>query len=217
MNTRNTLFSNHKPSRFWDPWLQETESPRLKLIPVRNQGTLSAAFDQVSDPDTARAMGFPSPLTRLAFEKGCYRLPRKNLFLLQEKTSGQWVGLVTFWQCEQRPSWLEIMYCIQPAFRGSGFALEGSRALLAQLARHHACEGILASVHCANRQSLEVVKALGMLPSGGYPHTKWMLRMDRFRVALPDRLWPLVDWNRVPGTVRNFAMRLYGTLAHSGV
>jgi len=85
---------------FWNPWFPTAETSHLQIILVQDRESLAQAFALASIPDIRQGMEFPTRLTWNQFEATFHRQPRKDIFLLKEKASGHWAGLVIFW-----PAW----------------------------------------------------------------------------------------------------------------
>ncbi len=141
------------------------ESERLILRMLR-ESDLDAYAEMCADPEVMRYLGDGQPLPRhmawrnLAMMVGHWSLRGYGLWAAQERSSGDFVGRIGFWNPEGWPGF-EIGWMLRRSFWGRGYATEGAR-----LALHHAFTQmeqphVLSLIHPDNAASIRVAQRLG--------------------------------------------------------
>src|SRR5207248_1178105 len=122
----------------------------------------------LSDPATARFITADGkPITEAmngwrnaAIMAGHWVLNGVGMFVVEEKSSGQFVGRVGPWF---PPGWsgFEVGWGLAKEFRGKGYALEAARASIGWTFANFELEEILHCIDCENIASQAVARRLG--------------------------------------------------------
>ena len=138
------------------------ETPRLRLLPAIGDHRIRQAFELIQPPDLKAGLNLPQDLSLSEFRKKLIDNEPFAFFLLEEKTSGNLVGLLGAWTICPIRGWAQILYGLSAGFRGNGYAKEGSEALIKSLFRSELVKGVGAIVVGPNPQSHAVLGKLGM-------------------------------------------------------
>jgi len=147
----------------------------------------------LSDPGTARfiaADGKP-PTSELmgwrnaAVMAGHWALHGAGMFVVEEKSSGKFVGRVGPWF---PPGWpgFEVGWGIAREFRGKGYALEAARASIDWSFATFELDQIMHCIDCENTPSQAVARRLGAEKQGemdlfGHAADVWVTRRDKWK------------------------------------
>jgi RimJ/RimL family protein N-acetyltransferase len=147
----------------------------------------------LSDPGTARfiaADGKP-PTTELAGWRnaavmaGHWALHGAGMFVVEEKSSGKFVGRVGPWF---PPGWpgFEVGWGIAREFRGKGYALEAARASIDWSFATFELDQIMHCIDCENTASQAVARRLGAEKQGemdlfGHAADVWVTSRDKWQ------------------------------------
>src|SRR5262249_35970647 len=111
------------------------ETERLVLRQFR-ESDLDAYAEMVGDAEVMRFIGSGVPLTRseawrnMAMMLGHWQLRGYGLWAVEERSGGELVGRVGYWEPEGWPGF-EAGWMLRRAYWGRGFATEAARAALA--------------------------------------------------------------------------------------
>jgi RimJ/RimL family protein N-acetyltransferase len=118
-----------------------------------------------------RYIGDGQPLARpmawrnLAMMVGHWALRGYGLWAAEERSSGELVGRIGFWNPDGWPGF-ELGWMLRRAFWGKGYATEGARAALrfafTELDQPH----VISLIHPENAASIRVAERLGERPDG---------------------------------------------------
>jgi RimJ/RimL family protein N-acetyltransferase len=143
------------------------ETERLILRPWRG-ADIAPNTAMLSDPDSARFITPDrKPVTdalngwrNAAIMAGHWALYGAGMFVVEEKSSGQFTGRVGPWF---PPSWpgFEVGWGIAKEFRGKGYAVEAARAAIDWAFANFEIEQVVHSIDPANLASQAVARRLG--------------------------------------------------------
>jgi RimJ/RimL family protein N-acetyltransferase len=143
------------------------ETERLKLRQWRSNDVV-ANTAMLSDPNTARFIAADGkPVTtelagwrNAAIMAGHWALHGAGMFVVEEKTSGKFIGRVGPWF---PPGWpgFEVGWGIAREFRGKGYALEAARASIDWCFTTFELDEITHCIDCENAPSEAVARRLG--------------------------------------------------------
>lgn len=127
-------------------------------------------FNLDSDPEVMRFLTGGIPHSRqfivekaLPHYLGFYvRFDSLGFWAAVEKTSSDFMGWFHFRPFKQNPAEIELGYRFKRAFWGTGFAVEGSRALINKGFRELAVSKVVASTMSLNTRSRRVMEKLGL-------------------------------------------------------
>lgn len=167
------------------------ETPRLLLRPWR-ESDLDGFAALMAEREAVRFLSHDGqPMDRttawwhMSLLVGHWSLRDFGLFVVEEKSSGAWVGRVGPWRPEGWPGF-EIGWALRKPFWGKGYATEAAIAAGAWALARFAPERIIALIHEDNKASHAVARRLNMTPGdrmihAGQPHTVW---------GVASREWP---------------------------
>ena len=143
------------------------ETKRLKLRGWCG-ADIASNTAMLSDPGTARFIAADGkPVTtelagwrNAAVMSGHWALHGFGMFVVEEKSSGKFVGRVGPWF---PPGWpgFEVGWGIAPAFRGKGYAVEAARASIDWSFATFELDQIMHCIDCENIASQAVARRLG--------------------------------------------------------
>lgn len=135
---------------------------RLRLLPPGAQA--EELYDRFyTDPAASSAYGGPltpgAARARLAADIGCWQVQGFGVWLLQRRLEDDLVGVCGFWQGKGWPR--ELTWWLLPEARGSGLALEASRAAIAHAYRVFAWPAVETYMNDSNEPARKLVLGLG--------------------------------------------------------
>ncbi len=190
------------------------QTPRVRLVPVGNEATLAQAFELLAVPDIKAGLAFPPTISIRQFAERLKAKAAFPFYLLIPHGSDQAIGMVVYWDNTPANRCGQIVYAIHPDFRGQGYALGASRALLNHLFTQRSVQGVGAYVDQGNAASRRILERLGMR-AVGYGRTNmifYFVGRERYQPASLDRLIQRVDWSKSHGRVAQLAGALYGLM-----
>jgi len=141
------------------------ETERLILRMFR-ESDIDAYADMCGDAEVMRYIGDGQPLSRpmawrrMAMMAGHWTLRGYGLWAAAERSSGELIGQIGFWNPEGWPGF-EIGWSLRRSFWGGGYALEGARTALQfafnQLQQPH----VISLIHSENAASIRLAEKLG--------------------------------------------------------
>lgn len=141
------------------------QTDRLTLRMLR-ESDFEAYAEMCADPEVARYIGDGLPVSRpqawrnLAMMVGHWSLRGYGMWAVEERSSGQLIGRVGFWQPEGWPGF-ELGWMLRRSYWGRGYATEGARAAL-QFGFHQLGQPqIVSLIHPDNAASIRVAQRLG--------------------------------------------------------
>src|SRR6478752_5973534 len=173
------------------------ETDRLKLRQWRGSD-VAANTAMLSDPGTARFITVDGkPVTEeligwrnAAVMAGHWVLHGTGMFVVEEKTSGKYVGRVGPWF---PPGWpgFEVGWGIAREFRGKGYATEAARAAIDWSFATFEIDRILHCIDCENIPSQGVARRLGAEKERrfdlfGHAADIWVTRRDAWMAKPPE-------------------------------
>jgi RimJ/RimL family protein N-acetyltransferase len=145
--------------------MDKVETDRLTLRMLR-ETDFDAYAEMCADPDVMRYIGDGQPMARqmawrnLAQMIGHWSLRGYGLWAAEERSSGDLVGRIGFWNPDGWPGF-ELGWTLRRTFWGRGYATEGARAALrlafARLGRPH----VISLIHPENAASIRVAERIG--------------------------------------------------------
>ena len=141
------------------------ETTRLTLRMLR-ESDLEAYAEMVADPEVMRFIGDGKPLSRpfawrnLAMMIGHWQLRGYGLWAVEERSSGQLVGRIGFWNPEGWPGF-ELGWMLRRQSWGRGYATEGARAALDFAFRNLKQPAVISLILPGNAASIRVAQRLG--------------------------------------------------------
>jgi hypothetical protein len=138
------------------------KTERLSLQPVVGKHRIQQAHGLLQLGDIKSGLDLPSDLSLPDFRKKLLDNEPLALYLLEETTSGNLVGLVGAWAVAPHHGWSQILYAIHPGYRGNGYAREGSQALVRLLFKVRSIRGVGAMVIGSNAESRAILRKVGM-------------------------------------------------------
>jgi RimJ/RimL family protein N-acetyltransferase len=161
------------------------ETEHLRLRPWR-ESDLDAFAAMMAEPEVARFLtADQAPQDRatawrgMALMVGHWALRGYGMFVVEEKSSGAFVGRVGAWQPE---CWVgfELGWGLSPAFWGRGYALEAARAAGSWAFEKFELPELVSVVRFDNTRSQNLARKLGMAPDRqtiyvGMPHDVWLI------------------------------------------
>jgi RimJ/RimL family protein N-acetyltransferase len=138
---------------------------RLLLRPFRDDD-LDAYAAICADPEVMRYLGDGKTLERaeawrqIALILGHWHLRGFGLWAVEERTTGQLVGRIGFFQPEGWPGF-ELGWMLRRTAWGRGYATEGAARALAHAFTAMGREHVISLIRPANRASIRVAERLG--------------------------------------------------------
>ena len=169
------------------------ETGRLRLRPWCG-ADIAPNTAMLSDPGTARFITADGkPVTEelvgwrnAAIMAGHWVLYGVGMFVVEEKSSGHFVGRVGPWF---PPGWpgFEVGWGIASGFRGRGYAVEAAQAAIDWVFDSFALDEIVHSIDCENIASQAVARRLGaekgrQIDLFGHAADIWVTRRDSWGV-----------------------------------
>jgi RimJ/RimL family protein N-acetyltransferase len=173
------------------------ETARLILRPWRGDD-IAPNTAMLSDPDTARFItpdrkpvtGELNGWRNAAIMAGHWVLHGFGMFVVEEKSSGQFTGRVGPWF---PPTWpgFEVGWGIAKEFRGKGYALEASRAAIDWVFASFEIDQVIHSIDPENAASQAVARRLGAEIQGqaelfGHVADVWVTRRSVWQAISPN-------------------------------
>src|SRR6202790_2940071 len=183
------------------------ETERLILRQWRG-ADLAPNTAMLADPGTARFITVDGkPITselvgwrNAAVMAGHWALHGAGMFVVEEKTSGKYVGRVGPWF---PPGWpgFEVGWGIAPAFCGKGYAVEAARASIDWSFATFELDQIMHCIDCENLASQAVARRLGAekgpeIDLFGHVADVWVTQRDKWQRAKPSRKLKTVPVSR---------------------
>jgi RimJ/RimL family protein N-acetyltransferase len=141
------------------------ETDRLTLRMLR-ESDFDAYAEACADPEVMRYIGEGQPLARpmawrnLAMMVGHWSLRGYGLWGVEEKSSGELVGRIGFWNPEGWPGF-ELGWLLRRSCWGRGFATEGARAALRYAFTQLGQPRVISLIHPENAASIRVAQRVG--------------------------------------------------------
>jgi RimJ/RimL family protein N-acetyltransferase len=143
------------------------DTPRLRLRPPKG-GDAAALWDMHRDPDVMQFMTGPPPAVggvtmawrNVAMLIGHWHLRDYGQWMVEEKSAGELVGRVGFWNPEGWPG-VELGWLIRRSDWGQGLATEAAAAALAWAWRHTSVASIMSLIQPDNVRSIRVAEKIG--------------------------------------------------------
>jgi RimJ/RimL family protein N-acetyltransferase len=141
------------------------QTDRLTLRMLR-ESDFALYAEMCADPEVARYIGDGQPVSRpqawrnLAMMVGHWSLRGYGMWAVEERSSGELIGRLGFWQPEGWPGF-ELGWMLRRAYWGRGYATEGARAALEFGFRELARAEIISLIHPDNAASIRVARRLG--------------------------------------------------------
>jgi RimJ/RimL family protein N-acetyltransferase len=141
------------------------ETGRLILRMLR-ESDLDAYAEMCGDPEVMRYIGDGQPLPRpmawrrMAMMIGHWGLRGYGLWGAQERSSGDLVGQIGFWNPEGWPGF-ELGWTLRRSFWGRGYATEGARTALEFAFNNLEQAPVISLIHPENAASIRVAQRLG--------------------------------------------------------
>jgi RimJ/RimL family protein N-acetyltransferase len=173
------------------------ETERLILRPWRGDD-IAPNTAMLSDPDTARFITPDrKPVTNelngwrnAAIMAGHWVLYGAGMFVVEEKSSGQFTGRVGPWF---PPTWpgFEVGWGIAKEFRGKGYAIEAARAAIDWAFASFEIDQVVHSIDPENAASQAVARRLGAEIQGqaelfGHVADVWVTRRSTWQASSPN-------------------------------
>ncbi len=168
------------------------ETERLKLRPWCG-ADVAPNTAMLSDPGTARFIAADGkPVTtelagwrNAAVMAGHWALHGAGMFVVEEKSSGKYVGRVGPWFPAGWPGF-EVGWGIAREFRGKGYALEAARASIDWSFATFELDQILHCIDCENTPSQAVARRLGAVKQHeidlfGHAADVWVTSRDKWQ------------------------------------
>jgi RimJ/RimL family protein N-acetyltransferase len=127
---------------------------------------LDAYAEMMADPDVTRYISDRSPLTRseawrqMAIFTGHWTLRGYGIWVVEERSTGEFLGRIGFWDPEGWPGF-ELAYSLKKPAWGKGLASEGARAALSFAYNTLGRTEIISLIRPENVASIRVAEALG--------------------------------------------------------
>ena len=141
------------------------ETDRLILRMLR-ESDFDAYAEMCADPEVMRYIGDGQPLARpmawrnLAMMIGHWSLRGYGTWAAEERSSGDLVGRVGFWNPEGWPGF-ELGWMLRRSFWGRGYATEAARTALQFAFTHLKQPEVISLTHPENAASIRVAQRLG--------------------------------------------------------
>lgn len=146
------------------------ETERLTLRMLR-ESDFGAYARMCGDPEVMRYIGDGQPLARpmawrnLAQMVGHWSLRGYGLWAVEERSSGELVGRVGFWNPDGWPGF-ELGWLLRRSSWGLGYATEAARAALRFAFTRTNEPHVISLIHPDNAASIRVAQRLGERPAG---------------------------------------------------
>lgn len=144
------------------------DTDRLILRMFR-ESDFDAYAEMCADPEVMRYIGDGQPLSRymawrnLAMMIGHWSLRGYGLWAVEERSSGDFVGRVGFWNPDGWPGF-ELGWMLRRSFWGRGYATEGAKAALVFAFTRLEQPHVISLIHPENAASIRVAQRLGERP-----------------------------------------------------
>jgi RimJ/RimL family protein N-acetyltransferase len=141
------------------------ETDRLRLRGIRGSDIEDYAA-LYADPQVTRYLLGSETWDRgrswrhMAFAVGHWQLEGSGIWVVEEKASGAFVGVIGFWEPATWPGF-ELAYHLARRFWGQGYATEGARAALAHAFTVWQREHVISLINPKNLPSIRVAERIG--------------------------------------------------------
>ncbi|MCF4966706.1 GNAT family N-acetyltransferase [Nostoc sp. CMAA1605] len=145
--------------------IPQLATPRLILRAFKQQD-FDAYADMCGDSEVMRYIGYGKPLSReeswrnLAMMLGHWQLRGYGMWAVEEKSSGEMIGRIGYWQPEDWPG-LEIGWSLRRQFWGLGYATEGAKAAMAYGFENWGITQLISLIRPENQASRRVAEKIG--------------------------------------------------------
>ena len=146
------------------------ETERLTLRMLRDSD-VDAYAEMVTDPEIMRFIGDGKPISRelswrsVAAMIGHWHLRGYGYWAAEERSTGQLVGRIGFWNPEGWPGF-ELGWMLRKRYWGQGFATEGARAALRFAFTRLEQPEVISLIMPENAASIRVAERLGERQDG---------------------------------------------------
>jgi RimJ/RimL family protein N-acetyltransferase len=151
--------------------MNASEIPTLETTRLRLRGLRGSDFEDYAalyaDPEVTRFIGNNGETwdrgrswRHMAFAVGHWQLQGAGIWVVEEKASGAFLGMIGFWEPVTWPGF-ELSGHIARRFWGQGYASEGTRAAMAYAFHVLRRERLISLVNPANHASIRVVERIG--------------------------------------------------------
>jgi RimJ/RimL family protein N-acetyltransferase len=143
----------------------ELETDRL-ILRMHRDSDIDAYAEMCGDSEVMRYIGDGQPLARpmawrrMAMMVGHWTLRGYGLWAAAEKSSGELIGQVGFWNPDGWPGF-EIGWFLRRSFWGKGYATEGARTALQFAFEEMKQPRVISLIHPENAASIRVAQRLG--------------------------------------------------------
>ena len=130
------------------------------------ESDIDAYAEMCADPEVVRYIGDGQPVSRplawrnLAMMVGHWSLRGYGMWAAEERSSGELIGRIGFWQPEGWPGF-ELGWMLRRSHWSRGYATEGARAALRYGFSELAQPKIISLIHPDNAASIRVARRLG--------------------------------------------------------
>jgi RimJ/RimL family protein N-acetyltransferase len=146
------------------------EIPILETARLRLRGIRGSDIDDYAalhaDPEVTRYLLGSETWDRgrswrhMAFAVGHWQLEGTGIWVAEEKASGEFVGVMGFWEPENWPGF-ELSYHLARRHWGKGYATEGAKAALAHAFLVWQREHVISLINPKNLPSIRVAERIG--------------------------------------------------------
>jgi RimJ/RimL family protein N-acetyltransferase len=150
--------------------MEAPEIPTLTTERLRLRGIRGSDFEDYAalyaDPEVTRHLLGSETWDRgrswrhMAFALGHWQLEGAGIWMAEEKTRGEFVGVIGFWEPATWPGF-ELSWHLARRFWGQGYATEGAKAALAHAFTVWRRDHVISLIHPKNLPSIRVAERIG--------------------------------------------------------